>query len=216
MAENRRSSNLSHLSEILQPHDHGVMKLWRLSLLLVVFAFPCWASSVDITTTSLPDGVVHTTYLAVIQASGGDTPYKWTFPSGALPDGVKAKISRNTTWLTLTGTPTAAATYSFAVKVSGRGGKAAEVSYKVVVQATAKHVVELSWNASTSDNIDGYNVYRGPDRTTWIRVNPSLVGSTVYSDSSVADRTTYYYATTAVDIYGRESHKSAPIEVTIR
>jgi hypothetical protein len=191
------------------------MKLWRLSLLPVVFAFPCLASSIGITTASLPDGVVHTTYLAVIQASGGHTPYKWEFPSGALPAGVKAKMSGNTTSLTLTGTPTTATTYSFAVKVIGRGGHVSEVSYKVVVQATAKHVVDLSWNASTSDNVDGYNVYRGPDRTTWIRVNPSLVGSTVYSDSTVANRTTYYYATTAVDIYGRESHKSAPIEVPI-
>jgi hypothetical protein len=37
----------------------------------------------------------------------------------------------------------------------------------------------------------------------------------LYSDSTVANSTTYYYATTAVDIYGHESSKSTAVKAVI-
>jgi fibronectin type 3 domain-containing protein len=73
----------------------------------------------------------------------------------------------------------------------------------------------LKWKASASNDVAGYNVYRGPNGSTWTKINPSLVGSTLYSDSSVANSTTYYYATTAVDLEGRESVKTAPVKAVI-
>ncbi|MGC2790546.1 MAG: hypothetical protein WA899_00885, partial [Candidatus Sulfotelmatobacter sp.] len=79
----------------------------------------------------------------------------------------------------------------------------------------ANHVVDLSWKASTSDDLGGYNVYRGPDGTTWKKINASLIGSRLYSDSTVANNTTYYYATTAVNIEGEESRKSAAVKVDV-
>jgi hypothetical protein len=173
------------------------------------------ASGVAITTTRLPNGTVKTAYSAVIQASGGCTPYKWAIASGALPAGVTAKASSTTTSLKLAGTPTTAATDSFAVKVTGCGGSVSQVSYKVVIQATANHVVDLSWNPSTSGDVVGYNVYRGPDGATWKKINASLIASMLYSDSTVANSTTYYYATTAVDIYGHESSKSTAVKAVI-
>jgi len=189
------------------------MKSWQLSLLLVVFASRCAASSVDITTTSLPNGTIKTAYSAVIKASGGCTPYKWAIASGALPAGITAKVSSTTTSLNLAGTPTTAATYSFAVKVTGCGRSVSQ--YKVVIQTTANHVVDLSWKASTTSDVVGYNVYRGPDGATWKRINASLVASTLYSDSTIANSTAYYYATTAVDIYGHESRMSASVKAAI-
>jgi hypothetical protein len=191
------------------------MKPWRLSLLLFVFASRCGASSVIITTTSLPNGTVKTAYSVVIQANGGCTPYKWAVASGALPAGVTAKVSSTTTSLELAGTPTSAATDSFIVKVTGCGGHVSQVPYKVVIQATANHVVDLNWKASTSSAIVGYNVYRGPDGLTWKEINASLIASTLYSDSTVANSTTYYYATTAVDVDGHESTKSAAVKAVI-
>jgi hypothetical protein len=168
-----------------------------------------------VTTTSLPNGTVGTAYSAVVKASGGCTPYKWTIASGALPAGVTAKASSTTTSLNLTGTPTTAATYSFTVKVTACGGGTSQMAYKVAIQATANHVVDLSWKASTSSNIAGYNVYRSPDGTTWKKINVSLIGSTLYSDSTIANGSTYYYAATAVDIYGHESSKTSSIKVVI-
>ena len=116
--------------------DLGVMKCWLLSLLLVVFASRCGAS-VAITTTSLPNGTVNTAYSAVINASRGCTPYKWAIASGGLPAGITSNVSVATTSLTLAGTPTTAATYSFAVKVTGCGGHISQVSYRVIIQDTA-------------------------------------------------------------------------------
>jgi hypothetical protein len=190
------------------------MKTSLLSLLLVVFVSP-YASSAAIATSSVPNGTIETDYWAVIKARGGCAPYKWAIASGAPPAGVKAKVSGTTTTLNLTGTPTKAAIYSFAVKVTGCGGAVSQASYKVVIQAKANHVVGLNWKASRSSNIVGYNAYRSPDGATWKRVNASLIASTLYSDSTVANNTSYYYATTAVDVYGHESGKSAVFKAVV-
>ena len=168
-----------------------------------------------ITTTSLPNGTVGTAYSAVAKVSGGCTPYQWAIASGALPAGVTAKASSTTTSLNLTGMPKTAAIYSFTVKVTGCGGGTSERAYKVAIQATANHVVDLSWKASTSSDVAGYNLYRSPDGATWKKVNVSLIASALYSDSTVANGSAYYYAATAVDIYGHESRKTAPIKVII-
>ena len=190
------------------------MKPWLFPLLLVVVASRCGAN-VTITTTSLPKGTVNSAYSAVIKASNGCTPYKWTRTSGALPAGVTAKVSSTTTSLSLTGTPTTAATYAFALKVTDCGEHVSQVSYKVVIQATANHVVDLSWKASTSSDVVGYNVYRSLDGATWKKINASLLASTLYSDSTVANSTAYYYAATAVDISGKESSKSSSIKAIV-
>ena len=191
------------------------MKPWLFLLLLIVLASRCVASSVAITTTSLPNGTAHTAYSAVIKASGGCTPYKWAIASGALPAGVIAKVSNTTTSLSLAGTPTTAATYWFTEKVTECNGGVAQRSYKVVIQATANHVVDLSWKASTSSDVVGYNVYRSLDGATWKKINASLIASTLYGDSTVANSTTYYYAATAVDISGKESSKSSSIKAIV-
>jgi hypothetical protein len=191
------------------------MKSCLLPLLLLVFVSRCLASSVTIITTSVPNGTVSTAYSAVIKASGGCTPYKWAIASGALPAGVTAKVSSTTASLNLSGTPTTAATYSFAVKVAGCGGSVSQKSYKVVIEATASHVVDLSWTASTSSDVVGYDVYRSPDGATWKKINASLVASTLYSDSTVASNTTYYYSVTAVDASGVQSSKTATVKATV-
>ena len=189
------------------------MKPWLFPL-LVVLASRCRAN-VTITTASLPNGTVNTAYSAVVNASGGCTPYKWSLTSGALPAGVTTSVSSTTTSLNLAGTPTTAATYSFAVEVTDCGGNVSQVSYTVVIQATANHVVDLSWKASTSSDVVGYNVYRSLDGATWKKINASLIASTLYSDSTVANSTTYYYAATAVDISGTESSMSYSIKAIV-
>jgi len=189
----------------------------RVSYKVVVEAEVGPSPYVSITTTSLPNGTVKTGYSAVIAASGGCTPYKWEIASGALPAGVTTEVSSTTTSLVLTGTPTTAATDSFVVEVFGCGGHSADASFNVVIQGTSTpdYVVDLSWSASTSGDVVGYNVYRSPNGTTWSKINSSLVGPTLYSDSTVATGTTYHYATTAVNSSGDESSKSTPIAVVV-
>lgn len=182
---------------------------------MLSFAAQCFASNIAITTPTLPNGTVDTTYSEVIKASGGCTPYKWAIASGALPTGITATASSSTTALDLSGTPTKAATYSFSVKATGCGGKTSLVSYNIAVQATAEHVVDLSWKPSTSSDVSGYNVYRGATATTMKKVNANPIASTAYTDSSVANGSMYYYATTAVDTEGRESSQTAAVEAVI-
>jgi hypothetical protein len=191
----------------------GVMK--TLPLLLLVFVCRCVAAPVAITTTSLPNGTLQTAYSAAIDASGGCKPYKWAIPSGALPSGLKAQPSSSMNLFQLTGDPTAAGSYSFTVSVTACGGHVSKASYKVVIQAGANHVVDLSWKASTSSEITGYNIYRSPDAKTWSKINSNLIASTVYSDATVANSTTYYYAATAVDVEGEESGKTAAVKVAV-
>jgi hypothetical protein len=191
------------------------MKSHLLSFLLILFATPCLAIPVAITTTSLPNGTVDTPYSAVIYASGGCTPYAWALVSGTLPTGVTWTPGTKTTSLDLTGTPASAATYSFTISVTGCGKHVSKMSYEVVIQAAANHVVDLNWKASTSSDIAGYNVYRGPDGSTWEKINASLVASTLYDDSTVANGSTYYYAVTAVDTSAHESSKTAAVEAVI-
>jgi len=195
--------------------QHRVMKPWLYPLLLAVLASRGLASSVAITTTSVPNGTVNTSYSAVIKASGGCTPYKWALASGALPAGVTAKVSSTTTSVRIAGTPTKAAIYSFTEKVTGCGGVVSKASYRVTIQATANHVVGLNWIASKSTDVVGYNVYRSLDGATWKKINVSTVASTLYDDATVANNTTYYYAATAVDMYGRESGKTASIRAIV-
>jgi len=190
------------------------MKFPLLPLCLLVFASQCVAY-ITIKTSTLPNGTVQTPYSAVINASGGCTPYKWSIVSGALPAGVTQKQSATTTSLNLTGTPTKAASYSFTVSVMGCGRHVSTDSYRVVIQAGANHVVDLNWNASTSTDVAGYNVYRSPDASTWKKVNVSLVASTAYADSTVANGSTYYYFATAVDTSGHESTGTPAVEVVI-
>ena len=70
------------------------------------------------------------------------------------------------------------------------------------------HTVNLSWNASTSSNISGYNVYRavyGTSCGSFSKINSGLDTSTLYTDSGVTDGKNYCYATTAVNASSQES-----------
>jgi Abnormal spindle-like microcephaly-assoc'd, ASPM-SPD-2-Hydin len=70
------------------------------------------------------------------------------------------------------------------------------------------HSVNLSWNASTSSGISGYNVYRAiyvSSCGSYSKINSVLNTSTLFTDSAVVDGTSYCYATTAVNSSNVES-----------
>ncbi len=69
---------------------------------------------VQITTNSIPSGQVGTAYTTILAASGGTTPYSWSISSGTLPAGLTMAAASGT----ISGTPTTAGTFSFAVKVT--------------------------------------------------------------------------------------------------
>jgi hypothetical protein len=149
---------------------------------------------VSITTTFLPEGQQGNTYAAtLLTAHGGVTPYSWSVSSGALPAGLKLSSSG-----TISGVPTA----------SG--------SFAVTIAAGADHSVLLTWTPSPSPAATGYNVYRSnASGTGFSKINSTPVSALTYSDGTVVDGLTYYYATTAVDLSGDESTYSEQIQIVI-
>ncbi len=76
--------------------------------------------------------------------------------------------------------------------------------------------VSLSWIASTSAEVAGYNIYRKASSTgSYARINSKLDPDTSYTDATVVHGTTYYYATTAVNSKGKESDYSNRVEVAV-
>lgn len=74
--------------------------------------------------------------------------------------------------------------------------------------AASSHSVNLSWNASTSSNISGYNIYRAAYTNScgsFSKINSLLNTGTLYTDFTVANGTSYCYAATAVDTSNQES-----------
>jgi fibronectin type 3 domain-containing protein len=67
----------------------------------------------------------------------------------------------------------------------------------------------LTWSASTSSGISGYNIYRSVYTTScgsYSKINGTTLDAlTTYTDSTVTDGTNYCYATTAVNSSNQES-----------
>ena len=81
--------------------------------------------------------------------------------------------------------------------------------------APMQHSVDLSWGASSSSNVVGYNVYRaGISGGPYISVASANAG-TSFVDGSVQAGQTYYYVVTAVDTSGTESSYSNQVQAVI-
>lgn len=81
--------------------------------------------------------------------------------------------------------------------------------------APIQHGVDLSWDASSSSNVAGYNVYRaGVSGGPYISV-ASANAATSFVDGSVQSGQTYYYVVTAVDTSGTESGYSNQVQAVI-
>ena len=81
--------------------------------------------------------------------------------------------------------------------------------------AATTHSVELSWAASTSAGVVGYNVYRAISTGGYSKLDSSIVTGLKYTDVTVTAGTTYKYVVTAVDSLGMESAFSLPISATV-
>jgi Abnormal spindle-like microcephaly-assoc'd, ASPM-SPD-2-Hydin/Viral BACON domain len=113
--------------------------------------------------------------------------------------------------------PTAAGSDSGSVTVtSNTPNSPTMVATSGTGTAAVQHSVTLSWVASTSSTVVGYNIYRGsvsggPYAVLNSTPNPGLT----YTDASVVGGQTYYYVVTAVDGSGNESVVSNEVAVTI-
>ena len=69
--------------------------------------------------------------------------------------------------------------------------------------------ISLDWNDNLESDLWGYNVYRSLTSGNYTAaLNPSLLSSSNYTDTSVSANTTYYYVVQAVDLEAQESGDS--------
>jgi hypothetical protein len=98
--------------------------------------------------------------------------------------------------------------------IKGTGGCNVAMVQRLVSAALPNgtcHPTVLIWGASTSQNVAGYNVYRGTvSGGPYTKLNTTLVIGTTFTDSSSQPGQTYYYVATAVDTSGNESAYSSP------
>jgi hypothetical protein len=113
--------------------------------------------------------------------------------------------------------PTAVASAQGALSISSNASNAV-LSIPLTGAGTAapavQHSVALNWQPSASQ-VTGYFVYRGASLSSTSRLFVTAIAATNYTDSSVANGQTYYYAVTSVDSNNVESPPSNEISVTI-
>jgi fibronectin type 3 domain-containing protein len=127
-------------------------------------------------------------------------------------------------------TVTAGTSYSYTVKARDAAGNVSSPSNTATATATSTRPsaptglsatatsstsVHLTWNANTTDSLQGYNVYRALHSGG----TPSLVGSvgagtTAFDDTTAAAGTSYDYTVTSVATGGAESLPSNTATVT--
>jgi hypothetical protein len=93
----------------------------------VVISAP--ASTLTISTSALPDGVVGSSYAQAVSATGGQPPYTWSVSGGSLPPGLSLNAAQ------ITGTPTTAATFPFTLHVTDALGKTATKDLSIRIAA---------------------------------------------------------------------------------
>jgi hypothetical protein len=86
------------------------------------------AAALTITTATLPGGTVGTPYSQTLAASGGTAPFTWSVSTGALPTGLTLSATGS-----LTGTPTAAGTFTFTIQVADATRATATKSFTITV-----------------------------------------------------------------------------------
>ena len=113
-------------------------------------------------------------------------------------------------WFTPSVAGPEAASLSIADNASGS-------SQTVPLSGAGTHDVILSWTASTTPGVVGYDVYRGttsggPYPT---QLNSTPINGTTYTDETVQAGQTYYYVVTAVASDGTQSAYSNQVSATV-
>jgi large repetitive protein len=90
-------------------------------------------SAIIITTNSLPDGLVGTSYNQSLQAIGGSGGNKWSIVSGSLPTG----LSLDAATAKILGIPTATGTTSFTIEATDSSGSNVTQSLSLTITASS-------------------------------------------------------------------------------
>ena len=154
-----------------------------------VFVAQCsGSSSLAITTTSLPGAIVGVAYSQQLAASGGTTPYVWSLVGSSLPAGLALSPQG-----VISGTPTAAGTFSFSVRVADASSPAQSservlsLSVHAVLKITSKSPL-ASGKVGTAYSVS-LKASGGATPYSWSRLQGSLPPGLTLSQSGVISGT---------------------------
>ena len=101
------------------------------------------SGNLAITTSSLPNGQVGTSYSLALAATGGTTPYSWSLTSGTLPAGLTLNASTGA----IAGTPTVAASataLTFTVSDSSSPAQSKSVNLSLTISSAAPPTLAIT------------------------------------------------------------------------
>jgi len=155
------------------------------ALALVIPLVGC-GPKLAITTASVPGGTAGEAYTATLGASGGTGEYTWSVISGALPDGLSLSSAG-----VISGTPTAAGTFAFTVKVSDGKTTLTQGLSIVIVEAApvALAITTASLPGGTVNQTyeETLEAVGGTENYTWSLVSGNLsAGLSLSSDGVIS------------------------------
>ena len=186
-------------------------------LSLTVLAVPA------VSTTTLPNGQVAVAFSQTLAVAGGTAPYTWSVSGGNLPGGLTLSAAG-----VISGTPTAAGTFNFTVRVRDANNVAATQALSVTVLPgppaaptnlvlslrTASYVI-LNWQ-DNSNNEQGFYVERSTDSgATWTQIAQTAANTATYRNNGLTTKTTYQYRVRAFNTGGNSGYSNVLTVTTL-
>ncbi|MGO8786324.1 MAG: beta strand repeat-containing protein [Terriglobia bacterium] len=164
----------------------------------------------SITTTTLTDGTVGTAYSATLAASGGTGTLTWSLDSGSLPAGLTLASGA------ISGTPTAAGTSTFTVKVTDAAPTPVSVSQQLTLKidpvALAITTTSLSSGVVNSAYSATLHSSGGTGTVTWTVSTGSLPAGLLLSAAGAISGTPTATGTTSFSVTATDSGTPAQIK----
>jgi len=145
-------------------------------------------TALNITTTTVPDGTTGTVYPSTtLSVSGGTGPFTWSLFSGTMPTGLALSSAG-----VITGTPTAAGAFSFAVQVADSAGHTDTQAYSVTITA-ARALAVATTSLAAAEAASAYSftfaASGGTGPYTWATVSGSLPSGVTLSSAGALSGT---------------------------
>jgi len=160
------------------------------------------------------NGSLTATGASVTVTSGSSNSSEFVLSGITFPKTIAAGQS---TSFTVTFTPNASGAASASLTfVSNASNSPTVESLTGNGQAPQPHSVDLTWTASQSPGVVGYNIYRGTvSGGPYSKVHGTLNADTSYTDTTVTAGQTYFYVAKGVDSNDVESGPSNQVQATV-
>ena len=188
---------------------------------ITIAAAPASPVLLTVTTSALASGTDGVAYSANLLAAGGTPGYIWSISSGSLPTGLALSASSGT----ISGTPTAAGTFTFTASVSDRSSPVQTKSATLSITITSPQLTITSSTLAAGTVGTAYSqtlhAGGGTPSYTWSVTSGSLpAGLTLAAGSGVISGTptasgTYSFTITVGDTSSPIQTKSVATSITI-